>query len=72
MCPRRSKIGSKRKLSDDENQALAAQFRKGKEKKENHPPKKKFQKFDKGKRDILNSNVTVVKSWDILPEIVPS
>ena len=29
------------KLSDD--QALVAQFRKGKKKKENHPPKKKFQ-----------------------------
>jgi hypothetical protein len=39
------------KLSDDEDQALAAHFRKGKKKKENHPPKKKFQKFEKGKRD---------------------
>ena len=35
------------KLSDDEDQALVAQFRKGKKKKENHPPKKTFQNFDK-------------------------
>jgi hypothetical protein len=39
------------KLSDDEDQALAAHIRKGKKKKENHPPRKKFQKFVKGKRD---------------------
>jgi hypothetical protein len=38
-------------LSNDEDQALAAHFRKGKKKKENHPPQKKFQKFEKGKRD---------------------
>jgi hypothetical protein len=39
------------KLSDDEDQALVAHFRKRKKKKENHPPLKKFQKFEKSKRD---------------------
>jgi hypothetical protein len=39
------------KLSDDEDQALATHFRKGKKKKENHPPQKKFHKFEKGRRD---------------------
>ena len=32
------------KLSDNEDQAFAAHFRKGKKAKENYPPKKKFQK----------------------------
>jgi hypothetical protein len=36
------------KLSDDEDQALTAHFRKGKE---NHRPLKKFQEFEEGKRD---------------------
>jgi hypothetical protein len=30
------------KLSDDEDQALATHFKKGKKKKENHSPQKKF------------------------------
>jgi len=39
------------KLSDDEDQALAAHFRKGKKVKENHPQEKKLPNFQKGKRD---------------------
>ena len=51
-CDQEARLGAREeKLSDDEDQALATHFRKGKKKKENHPPQKKFQKFEKGKRD---------------------
>ncbi len=43
---------SEEKLSEDEEQALEAHFKKRKKKKENHSSHEKFQKFEKGKRDF--------------------
>ena len=60
------------KLSDDEDQAFAAHFRKGKKKKEIILHRRSFRNLRKVRETILNSNVFVVKSWDILPEIVLS
>ena len=44
-------VAREEKLSDDEDEALAAHFRKRKKVKGNHPPEKKLPNFQKGKRD---------------------
>ena len=54
--------GREEKLSDDEDQALAAQFRKGKNKKKNHLlHRRSFKSLVKVRKTILSSNVIVVK-----------